>query len=1017
MNRLESSLSVNAQGPFIDLFDPDAQKLLAVLFTQEDSFGIATKVGDERSSWKEGRSNLESLYDRLGPYYGSKNLYFTPSVYRTDTTTTRNEDVLAIPALCFDVDFGEPGHNDTSPFNTRDEALAAINTAHFCPSFVCDTGNGFHVYYILSQRLAYLDNPEGQKAFDLVAKALKHDLAIDSTPSPSNFFRVPGTPNLKPDGSKEAYVIVSDLERRYDIDTLVAFARQTVQFQAPIDPEITSVEGAEASPVEDRATLLDRLPHEMRVRLQTDPTSERSEHFHGLVAQLYREGFVKNEITLLMSTHVVARERYGKHTAREVERCLKAIQALEATHNSRIDPLRTPEIIDPDTLRPLSAATERKRTNYIDRYCPTTSVEKRAEITATARFVEDRVISMERTGKGSAIDEEPGQGKSVAAKCHIAAHAGPDKPYALAVESLEKLDEAAAQISELSPELSVGKYHGWREDECHALSGKPTAAHLAGPRPKAGGTVAPACQMCTKRESCGYHNREDALRCDVIVTTHESLRRLLSAGQLNNHRLLVDEAPSLFRSESFHAGNLDKLADLVRLETGMILNWRCLLSGDPLATTTTTPPFPPRCKSKAGLDRSDFLHFTLAGLRTMEGFRDAFRDLGLAQLRMKQSLQRGWIPGGPSIKDLAKAHRELRRLKNLLAGETGDTLCLFWTSNDGQQVIHAKRRLVHLEAPLEARAILLGADIANDPSLPFGLHLVRRERRRRRPELRLTVFRNNFFASKLKRAQEITLIMLNVASLGERHAGKVLVCRPKVASGNYHEHRWPEEFERSLHDLLKIEGPIPTLDRGQFKGTNAHADATLVILSTVPFFSTIPDVAMTDVLRKGRSRKRNTVLKDDGYPNMSNGRFIDHEIHRLAMLNCLSSMNQALNRSALRRGEAVDALVCIPDAQTFSLFWRVFRPGFVLSNAWRDKVDAQGDPTAKDLAGFYQLICMQKGEKISKRDAASTMGYPKDGGKPERAWPNSKAVLIPLLEPFFEIAQHGLTRNDSYLSE
>ena len=405
------------------------------------------------------------------------------------------------------------------------------------------------MHYVLSERLRFHGNPDGMAVFDHIAEALRRDLGLNSRPSPSAFVRIPATPNMKPGGRRDAPIVLSELDRKYSIETLLAFAARTVSDYASLHPEVTAGDEPTTLSKLDIVALRTRLPAKVLATLDENPTSERSEHFHGRVALLYRHDLVEGEITALMRHHPVA-HRYGKYLSREVARCLEKIRRDEAKTHALLEPLRTPGIIDPRLLRPLSVETGRMAEDYFARYCDGIPQEKRDEILATARFVEDRVFRMQETRQGSAIDEDPGQGKPVGAICHIAAHARPGRQYALALESLDKLDQAAEAIRQLNPALTVGTYHGWREDECHTLSGREHKAYQTAPRSE-DGKLAPACRMCPGRADCAHHNREDALSADAVVTTHESLRRLLSANRLKDRRLIIDEAPSLYRSERF----------------------------------------------------------------------------------------------------------------------------------------------------------------------------------------------------------------------------------------------------------------------------------------------------------------------------------------------------------------------------------------------------------------------------------------------------------------------------------
>jgi len=989
-----------------DLFAPVVSRLFKRLFPKVDWIGIATKVGDERATWKGERVTAANALPRLMPHHGKLNLYFTPSVFRPDTEGLTNDDVLAISAFVFDVDFGTTGHNAKSPYETREDALEAIHSAsNIPPSLVCDTGNGFHVYYILEERLLIHGNPEGVQVFNRIAKALNHGLGADSAPSMNGHFRIPATSNCKPGGNSDARIITENLNTAYRIGDLLEYATSVLPKieERRVYLEVEADEGDCPSPVE----LLERLPDDLRANLLRPDHADKSKAFHGLVADLKRFGFSKREIKALAQNHAAA-ERYGHRLGREVDRSFDKISNQQMDALGAIDPLRVPEEVSQKDLRPLSQGTKIALSKYLQRYCGNLSPQKSVEIEETAHFVDDRIFRMIEEGQGTAIDEAPGRGKSVAAICHIAAHANDERRYLLAVESLEKLDETAKSLRELAPVLKVAVYHGWRENQCHSLSGRPTKSHQTAPRKRdeEEHQVTPTCRFCPGRDQCDYHNRIGALDAPVMITTHESTRRLLARGHLSDRWLIIDEAPSLYVSETIESEEVEGSLLTVSRDTGVDIKWKALINIFRRSAT-----LPPSASNQAGLQPHDFLHIRLETLRRTEGFRSTLRDINYALRKLMEVIRRG-LPGHNSEQAL-QALKMLRRLKGLFGGSGNDDLCLQTVSPDGKQAtLYAKRRLTSLEPELARRAILLGADIANDPSLPKEMMVVRRPLPLGRPDLRLHILDQAYFATKLEPSRQATLEILRATNLGMAHE-HVLACRPKVQPGCFDETRWPEAFEYNLREILKQGVTLSILDRGQFKGTNKHAEATLVLLTTVPFFTTIADVAMTLALRRGYSLLRRQLYTESGYPFMSQGRFVLHEFHRLVMLNCLSSLNQALNRSAIRQGNAVDAILCIPDLQTLSLFWRVFRTGFTLETAWSHTVE-EGIFEASGIKGFIRLVQLSPKEKVCKQDAAALLGYPKNNGDPKRAWPNAREVLIPLLEPFFDIQHKVLVRNDAY---
>lgn len=133
------------------------------------------------------------------------------------------ETVSVIPALWLDIDYGDEGHDQGNLPPTREGAQQILDLLPFRPSLVVDTGGGFHAYWILREPWEIRDEPERQRAIDIIYGWNQHakqaalanlGWAVDSTGDLARVLRPAGTFNTKHEGHVVA--VLRESERRYN---------------------------------------------------------------------------------------------------------------------------------------------------------------------------------------------------------------------------------------------------------------------------------------------------------------------------------------------------------------------------------------------------------------------------------------------------------------------------------------------------------------------------------------------------------------------------------------------------------------------------------------------------------------------------------------------------------------------------------------------------------------------------------------------------------------------------------
>ena len=158
----------------------------------------------------------------LERHRGDYNIYFGVATRNSSGT---KEAIREIVTLHADVDF------KTTP---RDKALSLIASIPLWPTFIVETGGGFHVYWLLKEMEGKDAIPRVEAINRGLAKALGGDMGSCDA---SRILRLPGSFNRKPEYGepRPVSVLEADPGRRYNLSDFADFEDTQivpVQFQA-----------------------------------------------------------------------------------------------------------------------------------------------------------------------------------------------------------------------------------------------------------------------------------------------------------------------------------------------------------------------------------------------------------------------------------------------------------------------------------------------------------------------------------------------------------------------------------------------------------------------------------------------------------------------------------------------------------------------------------------------------------------------------------------------------------------
>ena len=175
-----------------------------------------SKNREMESFFSNDLEEINKQVDRLKPHH---NIYFGVAPRKKNTSSGIKENCSSISSLWIDIDYGQDGHKKSSIFDSKDAVLEHIKKLPFAPSIIVDSGNGFHLYFFLSEKLM-LDN-ETKLLVEKINKILGLIYGGDSVHNVDRIMRVPSSLNHKTDFPKECKILEYHPERKYQVNQII----------------------------------------------------------------------------------------------------------------------------------------------------------------------------------------------------------------------------------------------------------------------------------------------------------------------------------------------------------------------------------------------------------------------------------------------------------------------------------------------------------------------------------------------------------------------------------------------------------------------------------------------------------------------------------------------------------------------------------------------------------------------------------------------------------------------------
>ena len=192
----------------------------------------------------EGKEKLQTFrrYDKGCTPDPSVNTYYTvnprsslPMNHSGKLTGQgTKENIREVIAFCADVEAGQTGHKKTSFYATKEEALQAIRSFMYRPSFIIDSGHGYHCLWLFKEPYI-LGEDVDLEYYEAMNRGIQKVLKADTTADVTRILRVPGSVNVKDPAHPIRCEMVEDSGDRYNLEDFETYITPVLLDAAAVD--------------------------------------------------------------------------------------------------------------------------------------------------------------------------------------------------------------------------------------------------------------------------------------------------------------------------------------------------------------------------------------------------------------------------------------------------------------------------------------------------------------------------------------------------------------------------------------------------------------------------------------------------------------------------------------------------------------------------------------------------------------------------------------------------------------
>jgi len=285
----------------------------------------------------------------------SVNTYYTVNPrheLNTDSSGTimgqgRKDQIREVIAFYADIEAGDGGHKKESFYKTKEEALKAIKSFILKPTYIIDSGHGYHCLWLFKSAYVLGEDVE-LEYYEAMNSGIQKTLHADTTSDVTRLLRLPGTYNVKDPYNPVPCEIVEDSKLSYSLEDFEGYITpvykiNTSETDLNLNLEVTRINRRKLS------TRINKIISE-GIDQQNPENTDRSSLIQTVVSAMVAKEYTDNEIytvltdrTFKISEKILeqkgdkARKRYVALSIGKAKAYINAEKIETATMNAEME--------------------------------------------------------------------------------------------------------------------------------------------------------------------------------------------------------------------------------------------------------------------------------------------------------------------------------------------------------------------------------------------------------------------------------------------------------------------------------------------------------------------------------------------------------------------------------------------------------------------------------------------------------------------------------------------------------
>jgi len=207
------------------------------------------------------------------------------------------DHIKEVIAFYADVEAGQDGHKKASFYQTKEDALKTIRSFKYRPSFIIDSGHGYHCLWLFKEPYIIGEDVD-LEYYEAMNRGIQKALNADATSDVTRILRVPGSFNVKDPAHPVMCEMVEASGQQYNLEDFETYISPAVADAAAVDFNL-KLETVKTS----RKNLSPRINKIISEGVDPDNPSntDRSSLIQTAVDSMVAKGFTDNEIYTVLT--------------------------------------------------------------------------------------------------------------------------------------------------------------------------------------------------------------------------------------------------------------------------------------------------------------------------------------------------------------------------------------------------------------------------------------------------------------------------------------------------------------------------------------------------------------------------------------------------------------------------------------------------------------------------------------------------------------------------------------------